>query len=104
MSVTEKMRAVVGVKSVGSDRLHVIWSDGTEADLDLSATLGERVFAALRDPAEFAGVEPADWGHSVVWPSGAELGADALCWKPYQRPVATMRGCSLNGGSAMVCR
>jgi hypothetical protein len=78
MSVTEKMRAVVGVKSVGSDTLHVIWSDGTEADLDLSATLGERVFAALRDPAEFAGVEPGDWGHSVVWPSGAELGADAL--------------------------
>ncbi|HEX3915873.1 MAG TPA: hypothetical protein VHW60_00940 [Caulobacteraceae bacterium] len=34
--------------------------------------------AALRDPAEFARAQLGDWGHSLVWPSGAEAGADSL--------------------------
>ena len=30
------------------------------------------------DPGEFAKAKVGDWGHSLVWPSGAEAGADAL--------------------------
>src|SRR3546814_16996651 len=48
------------------------------ADLDLGAVLADRAFAALCDPGEFAKVEVGDWGHSLAWPSGAELGADML--------------------------
>lgn len=78
MNVTDNTRTIVAVQATGPASLHLVWSDGTQADLDLNATLGDRAFAALRDPAEFAKVEVGDWGHSLAWPSGAEMGADTL--------------------------
>src|SRR3546814_15657525 len=53
-------------------------SVGPAAAVDLGAVLGGRASAALRDPGEVAKVEVGDWGHSLAWPSGAELGADML--------------------------
>ena len=78
MNVTDKTRTITSAHAIGSARLNLAWSDGTVADLDLSDFLGERAFAALRDPAEFASVEVGDWGHSLAWRSGAEIGADTL--------------------------
>lgn len=77
-TATEKTRTIAAVRATGPTSLHLSWSDGTAADLDLAAILADRAFAALRDRAEFAQVAPGDWGHSLAWPSGAELGADAL--------------------------
>lgn len=78
MTITDKTRTIAAVRAIGLASLHLAWSDGTAADLDLSAILDDRAFAALGDPAEFAKVEVGDWGHSLAWPSGAELGADML--------------------------
>jgi hypothetical protein len=78
MSATDTMRTIERVKPTGAARLRLHWSDGAEADLDLSRWLEMPAFAALRDPAEFAKAAVGDWGHSLVWPSGAEAGADAL--------------------------
>lgn len=78
MNVTDNTRTIAAVQATGSASLHLVWSDGTQADLDLNVTLGDRAFAALHDPTEFAGVEVGDWGHSLAWPSGVELGADSL--------------------------
>ncbi|MBY0392114.1 MAG: DUF2442 domain-containing protein [Novosphingobium sp.] len=78
MNVTDNTRTIAAVQATGPASLHLVWSDGTQADLDLSVTLGDRAFAALRDPTEFAEVEVGDWGHSLAWPSGVELGADTL--------------------------
>lgn len=78
MNVTDNTRIIAAVQATGPASLHLVWSDGTQADLDLNATLGDRAFASLRDPTEFAGVEVGDWGHSLAWPSGVELGADSL--------------------------
>ncbi len=78
MSIADKTRTITAVRVTGPVSLQLSWSDGTKADLDLSAHLGDRAFANLRDAAEFAQVEVGDWGHSLVWRSGAELGADAL--------------------------
>jgi Protein of unknown function (DUF2442) len=78
MNITDKTRAITAVRATGPSSLHLAWSDGTAADVDLRAILTERAFVALRDPAEFAHVEVGDWGHSLAWPSGAELGADTL--------------------------
>lgn len=78
MNVTDNTRTIAAVQATGPASLHLVWSDGTQADLDLNATLGDHAFAALRDPTEFARVEVGDWGHSLAWPSGAELGADSL--------------------------
>ena len=78
MNVTDNTRTIIAVQTTGPGSLHLTWSDGTKVDLDLNAALESRAFAKLRDSAEFAKVEVGDWGHSLAWPSGAELGADTL--------------------------
>lgn len=78
MSSTDKTRTIERVRATGPATLHLTWSDGTVADLDLGEVLMDRAFAALRDPAAFARVEVGDWGHSLCWPSDAEMGADML--------------------------
>ncbi|MGI4877627.1 MAG: DUF2442 domain-containing protein [Janthinobacterium lividum] len=78
MNVTDTARTIISAKVIGPASVHLAWSDGTEAELSMADTLKDRAFAALRDPTEFAKVEIGDWGHSLAWPSGAELGADAL--------------------------
>jgi hypothetical protein len=78
MSVTDTMRTIESVKATGPAKLRLRWSDGAQAELDLSDWLEKPAFAALRDPAEFARVKTGDWGHSLEWPSGAEAGADSL--------------------------
>lgn len=78
MNVADKTRTITAVRPIGAAALHLAWSDGTTADLDLTIVLDDRAFAALRDPAEFAMVEVGDWGHSLAWPSGPELGAGML--------------------------
>src|SRR3546814_8195881 len=72
MNITDKARTITAVRATGPSSLHLSWSEGTAADLDLGAVLADRAFAALRDPGEFAKVEVGDWGHSLAWPSGAE--------------------------------
>ncbi|WP_235682181.1 DUF2442 domain-containing protein [Sphingobium yanoikuyae] len=78
MNITDKARTIAAVCAIGPASLHLSWSDGTAADLDLGAIFTDRAFAALRYPGEFAKVEVGDWGHSLVWPWGVELGADML--------------------------
>jgi Protein of unknown function (DUF2442) len=78
MNAADKMHIVTSVRVIGANRLRVAWSNGIEAELDMSTTVHDLAFAALNDPAEFDGVQIGDWGHSLVWPCGAELGADAL--------------------------
>jgi len=78
MTATDKTRAIVGARPIGPASLSLTWSDGVEANLDLSETLKTSAFAALRDPSAFAKVQLGDWGHSLEWPAGLEIGADTL--------------------------
>lgn len=78
MNIVDKTRTIAAVRVIGPASLHLSWSDGTAVDLDLSAIVADRAFATLRNPDDFAQVNVGDWGHSLVWPSGAELGADML--------------------------
>src|SRR3546814_18891521 len=78
MNITDKARTITAVRATGPSSLHLSWSDGTAAALDLGAVLADRAFAALPDPGEFAKVEVGAWGHSLPWPSGAALGAYML--------------------------
>lgn len=78
MNIADKSRTIISVRATGPSLLHLSWSDGTVADLDLGAILEDRMFATLREFDEFAKVEVGDWGHSLSWPSGAEMGADML--------------------------
>ena len=78
MSLGDTSRTIVNAAAVGPALLRLTWSDGTTVDLNLTDALASPAFAGLRDDAVFAGVEVGDWGHSLVWPSGAEMGADSL--------------------------
>ena len=62
---TDRMRTIVAAVPSPDGRLALAWSDGTAVELDLG------------DPA---GVSVGEWGHSLVWPDGREIGADAL-WR-----------------------
>lgn len=78
MRATDAIRTIEAATPAGPARLRLAWSNGVQAELDLSRWLEKPAFAALRDPDEFARVEIGDWGHSLRWPSGAEAGADSL--------------------------
>jgi hypothetical protein len=78
MTIGDKTRSISAVRAVAPSSLHLSWSDGTTAAVDLASALADRAFSSLRDPDVFASAEIGDWGHSLVWPSGAELSADSL--------------------------
>ena len=81
MSAADRMRTIESAEAIDATGLRLRWSDGAQADLDISDWLEKPAFVSLRVPAEFARVEVGEWGHSLVWPSGAEAGADSLWLK-----------------------
>ena len=62
----DTMRTIRSVEALGGARLRLEWSDGTVADLSVSR---------VGDPAD---VEVGEWGQSLIWPDGFEIGADSL--------------------------
>jgi hypothetical protein len=72
------MRTITRVRPAGASSLEVSWSDRTKAVIDLAPTLRLPAFKVLRDPSAFARVETGDWGHSISWSTGEEIGADTL--------------------------
>jgi hypothetical protein len=78
MKLADMMRTIETVKAEGPGVLSLKWSDGTRARVNISQMLGKRPFRLLRDEKVFARVRPGDWGHSIQWPGGTELGADTL--------------------------
>jgi hypothetical protein len=78
MTSNERMRTIEKVEATAPASLVLAWSDGVTATVDLTETLKRPAFASIRDAKTFEAVELGDWGHSVAWPSGVELGADRL--------------------------
>lgn len=76
--ISDTTRGIIAAEAIGPSTVRVAWSDRIIVDLDLTTVIEGRAFAALHDPDEFAQVEIGDWGHSLVWSSGAEIGADRL--------------------------
>jgi hypothetical protein len=74
----DRIRTIISARAKAPATLVLRWSDGTSAKLDLAGLLGGKHFRALRDPKCFEKASIGEWGHSVVWPSGAELGAETL--------------------------
>jgi Protein of unknown function (DUF2442) len=78
MSVSKNTRTITSAKAKAPARIVLRWSDGKRAEIDLTGTPRDRTFRTLRDADAFAEVEVGEWGHSIVWPSGAELSAETL--------------------------
>ena len=74
----ERLHAIQSVRPVGEHRLLLHWEDAAEATLDLAAVVRTAPFQSLAEVSVFQQVEPGDWGHSLVWPNGVEMGADSL--------------------------
>ena len=71
--MSDRMRTIEAVKA-SNGGLHLLWSDGTEAKLALDSA----VLKAAGGEAELHKVRLGDWGHSIAWPNGYEIGADSL--------------------------
>lgn len=71
---TDRMRTIEAVTARDGARLHLRWSDGSEAEV----TVAPDALKPLGGEAEFRSVRLGDWGHSIEWPSGYQIGADSL--------------------------
>lgn len=60
---SDTMRTIHKAEPLGGSRLRLGWSDGTVAELTVPGA---------------ATCAVGDWGHSLVWPDGSEIGADSL--------------------------
>jgi hypothetical protein len=78
MNARDKMRTIVSVKAKTPATIALKWSDGTRVTIDLGTTLLEKAFRGLSRAEAFESVRVGEWGHSIVWTTGAELGADTL--------------------------
>ena len=74
----DRIRTIASVKAKKPATIVLKWSDGTSAAIDLEAVTRTKGFRALRDPEAFARVRVGEWGHSIEWQDGAELGAEKL--------------------------
>jgi hypothetical protein len=63
---SDTMRTIRSATAAGGKAFRLEWSDGTSAELGVPKGRSS------------AGVELGDWGHSLVWPDGFEIGADSL--------------------------
>ena len=79
------LRTLQAAEPMSGHRIKLVWGDGAESVVDLSAVLARGgVFAFLSDPATFDAVAVGERGRTVVWrdPEGNEIDlcADAL-WR-----------------------
>lgn len=78
MSVTDVMPTLKRVTAKPPGRLSLQWSNGAEVELDVAQWLTDPAFTELHTAGVFGSAQVGDWGHSVVWPNGVEMGADSL--------------------------
>ena len=71
------MPRVRNVSALCGHRLHVIFDDGVEGEIDLGDRLFGPVFEPLHDENEFKMVSVDEFG-AIVWPCGADLAPDAI--------------------------
>jgi hypothetical protein len=72
------MIRVVAAKPLSNSLIWVRFSDGVEAEIDLSDELHGPVFEPLRDPEFFRKLKVNHDIHTVVWPNGADFAPEFL--------------------------
>jgi hypothetical protein len=72
------MLKVTHVAPLDDHRLHVVFDDGSERDVDCSFLFHGTLGAPLRDPEYFKQVRIDPEGHTVVWPNGLDPAPELL--------------------------
>ena len=81
------MHRITEVKALPGYKLHLRFADGAEGDVDLSDLIGKGVFAAWRDPANFAAAFVDPESGTVAWPGGLDLDPERLYSEITQTPL-----------------
>ena len=77
----KKSLTIKKAKALDGARLRLTWSNGIVATVALDGAISRyRALAGLKDAAVFETARVGEWGHSVSWRDGIEMGADAL-WR-----------------------
>lgn len=85
----------------GGFRVHVRFSDGVEAVVDLASCLNGPVFAPLRDPRRFGELRIDGSGSTIEWPHGADIAPETLYEYALQAAAAvTSAGPAASGSPA----
>lgn len=79
VTLMESLHTIKAVKPVSGTAIRVRWTAGRSVDIDLQDVVKMPAFKSLRGD-RFPKVQVGEWGHSVAWPGGIELGADEL-WR-----------------------
>lgn len=74
----DSVRIVVHGKVLPGFRLFLLFDDGTEGELDLSAHLSGPIFEPLKDERYFAQGRVDHELGTVVWPNGADFAPEFL--------------------------
>jgi hypothetical protein len=75
---------LVEARYVDGYRIHVVFDDGVEGDLDLEGELWGPVFEPLQDISQFRAFRLDPELRTIVWASGADLAPEYV----YQRAAA----------------
>lgn len=76
----ERFKTINKVHAGPDHFLKIHWADGTVASIDMAKLSRKLVSGSLQNLSVFKNARVGDWGHSVYWPDGTELGADRL-WR-----------------------
>jgi hypothetical protein len=77
MNPGDRARTLTAVKALSDTRLELTWSDGAQAVVDLATLLDKQPRVGGRR-LQASEAQIGEWGHSLAWPGGFELGADTL--------------------------
>lgn len=92
------LKDIVEVSQLGGYRLHVRFEDGIEGDVDVAEIVSfVGIFAALREPSEFAKVRVDAETGTVAWPNGADIDPVVLYARITGTPVTTHLPSTVSG-------
>jgi hypothetical protein len=82
---------IVEVAPLGGHRLHLLFEDGVEGDIDVADLVSfVGVFEPLRDPRELARVRVDSEIGTIAWPNGADIDPLVLYARITGKPFATL--------------
>ncbi len=86
------MLEVIDAKYSSGYSIHLVFSDGTEGDVDLEDSLWGPVFESLKDEALFKQLTLSPILHTISWPNDADFAPEHLKKKMIEQGKCSVRG------------